>query len=120
MKMNSILVKNLYKEQLKIARYFGYVFGSHDNKLLMDYREINVRKMTKLYEQNKLGPVLAENIKFHFKIAKKENDMTFVEKLIDKGFSVLKTLNAFKEKSKRIRMVHVKPHTRKKKKKARK
>ena len=86
----------------------------------MDYREINVRKMTKLYEQNKLGPFLAENIKFHFKIAKKENDMTFVEKLIDKGFSVLKTLNAFKEKSKRIRMVHVKPHTRKKKKKARK
>ena len=94
--MNSILVKNLYKEQLKIARYFGYVFGSHDNKLLMDYREINVRKMTKLYEQNKLGPFLAENIKFHFKIAKKENDMTFVEKLIDDEFSALKILNMIK------------------------
>lgn len=83
----------------------------------MDYRKINVRIMTKLYEQNKLGPFLAENIKFHFKIAKKENDVTFVEKLIDKGFSVLKTLNAFKEKSKKIKMVHVKPHTRKNKKK---
>lgn len=118
--MNSILVKNLYKEQLKIARYFGYVFGSHNDRLITEYQRINVQKMTKLYEQNKLGPFLAENIKFHFKIEKKENDVIFVEKLIDKGFSVLKTLNTFKEKSKKIRMVHVKPHTRKKKRKAHK
>ena len=94
--MNSVLIKNLYKEKLKIACQFGYKIGSQSNELVSPGGRVKMRKIVRLYEKNKLGGFLAENIKYQYKMAKHEHDEIFVEKLIDNGFSALKTLNMIK------------------------
>ena len=91
--MNSVLVKNLYKEKLKIACQFGYKVGSQSNELISPVGRVKMRRIVRLYEKDRLGGFLAENIKHQYKITKNEHDEIFVEKLIDNGFSALKTLN---------------------------
>lgn len=94
--MNSVLIKNLYKEKLKIACQFGYKIGSQSNELISPVGRVKMRRIVRLYEKNKLGSFLAENIKYQYKMAKHEHNEIFVENLIDNGFSALKTLNLIK------------------------
>lgn len=94
--MKSVLIKNLYKEKLRIASQFGYKIGSQSTELISPMARVKKRKIVRLYEKNKLGGFLAENIKYQYKMAKNEHDKIFVEKLIDNGFSALKTLNLIK------------------------
>ena len=101
--MNSKVIKNLYKYHLKIAHKFGYIYGSQNIDLICDNRTINKKRMTRLYKRDKLGPFLGANIKFHYEIGKRINNEIFVGELIDRGFSLLKTLNAFNHNSKKIK-----------------
>lgn len=94
--MNSVLIKNLYKEKLKIACQIGYKVGSQSNELISPMGRIKMRRIVRLYEKDRLGGFLAENIKYQYKMAKNEHDEIFVEKLIDDGFSALKILNMIK------------------------
>ena len=51
------------------------------------------RRFRRLYNNNELGPFLAVNVRFQYDMGKEVHDENTVERLIDEGFSALRTLN---------------------------
>ena len=98
MNINSrIIIKNLYKESLKKVHRLGYRYGSltrRDNKnWLCQEKILTKRRFRRLYNNNELGPFLAVNVRFQYDMGKEVHDENNVERLIDEGFSALRTLN---------------------------
>ena len=98
MNINSrIIIKNLYKETLKKVHKLGYRYGSltrRDNKnWLCQEKILTKRRFRRLYNNNELGPFLAVNVRFQYDMGKEVHDENNVERLIDEGFSALRTLN---------------------------
>ena len=98
MNMNSkIIIKNLYKESLKTVHSLGYRYGSltrlnHKN-WICEKKILSKRRFRRLYNNDELGRFLAVNIRFQYDMAKEVRDEKIVEKLIEEGFSALRTLN---------------------------
>ena len=98
MNMNSkIIIKNLYKESLKTVHSLGYRYGSltrlnHKN-WICEEKILSKRRFRRLYNNDELGRFLAVNIRFQYDMAKEVRDEKNVEKLIEEGFSALRTLN---------------------------
>jgi len=100
--MNKIVIKNLYKNKLKICRTLGYEYGNWDNKqiVLEDYMEIyNLRQK---YNNNNLGHFLMNNIRNRYKIRQYETDPDKINLWIDYGFHILKEVNLLKNSMKPI------------------
>ena len=98
MNINSkIVIKNLYKESLKTVHGLGYRYGSlirinHKN-WICEEKILSKRRFRKLYNNDELGSFLAVNIRFQYDMAKEVRDEKTINKLIEEGFSALRTLN---------------------------
>jgi hypothetical protein len=100
MNSKSLLVKNLYKQTLKIANELGYRYGSLNRNTSKYWvggdQVITRKKFVKMYNKNKLGLFLAANMNFQYKVGKEEKDEKMIDELIDSGFSGIKMLNYVK------------------------
>ena len=100
MSSNSLLVKNLYKQTLKIANELGYKYGSLNRDTSKYWvggdHVMTRRRFVKMYNNNKLGMFLAVNMNFYYKVGKEEQDKEAIDELIDNGFSGIRMLNYVK------------------------
>ena len=98
MNINSrIIIKNLYKESLKKVHRLGYRYGSlarlNNKNWICEEKILTRRRFRRLYNNNELGPFLAVNVRFQYDMGREVHDENSVERLIDEGFSALRTLN---------------------------
>lgn len=83
----------LYKSKIKCCRKLGYKYGDWDNDALCDYRIITKRKIRRLYKKQTLGHVLFNNIRFQYKVNKKEKDDIYLSNVINYAYYIMRYLN---------------------------
>ena len=88
------LVMCLYRNKLKIARYFGYIPGKWNKKhVLYENAELSNSKIKKLGKAKNLGNIIGNTVRFHYKIGLNVVDEHMLNDCINVAFFKLKKLN---------------------------
>ena len=86
-------VLTLYKSKLRVCRNLGYNYGDWDNRFIYNYEKLNYSELEFLIENGLIGKFAGNNIRFRYKINRKEKDNKYLKKALDYGFKMLRYLN---------------------------
>ncbi len=86
-------VMALYRAKLDVCKRMGYESGNWDNKYIFNYEEVKSREVKRLIRKNLIGTVIWNNVRFRYKINKKESGVEYLRNVTDYGFVMLKWIN---------------------------
>ena len=83
----------LYRAKLDVCKRMGYKSGNWDNKYIFNYEEVKSREVKRLIRKNLIGTVIWNNVRFRYKINKKESGVEYLRNVTDYGFLMLYWIN---------------------------
>ena len=86
-------VMALYRAKLDVCKRMGYKSGNWDNKYIFNYEEVKSREVKRLIRKNLIGTVIWNNVRFRYKINKKESGVEYLRNVTDYGFLMLYWIN---------------------------
>lgn len=89
-------VMALYRAKLDVCKKMGYKSGDWDNKYIFDYVDIKRKDVMRMIRRDTIGKVVWNNVRYTYKVNKREHEKEYLEDAIDYGFLMLNWINVLK------------------------
>ena len=91
--------------EIKSSKYFNHIISepsdsgvssSSDNKYIFDYVDIKRKDVMRMIRRDTIGKVVWNNVRYTYKVNKREHEKEYLEDAIDYGFLMLNWMNVLK------------------------